>query len=175
MSLLRYLVPTAALLAASACSAPPSPAAAPPDTAAVSRAIDATYAGFRAAYARLDDSAVAALYTDDATYHAAGSAPAVGRDAIHQVFRGFFDAMRRDSATLALDFRIVRRELAPDLAADVGYYQLAAVRGGTRGPASYGRFTTVLRPGPDNRWRFVVDSYTGSTREEWDAAPRREP
>lgn len=174
MSLPRYLVPTAALLAA-ACSAAPGPGAAPPDTAAVSRAIDSTYAAFRAAYARLDDSAVAALYTNDATYHAAGNAPAVGRDAVHRVFRGFFDAMRADSATLALDFRIVRRELAPALAADVGYYQLAPVRRGVRGPASYGRFTTVLRPGPDGRWRFAVDSYTGSTREEWDAAPRHEP
>ena len=91
------------------------------------------------------------------------------------MFRGFFDAMRADSVTLALDFRIVRRELAPGLAADVGYYQLAPVRRGTRGAASYGRFTTVLRPGGDGRWRFVVDGYTGTTLEEWDAAPRREP
>jgi len=146
-----------------------------PDATELDRNLDAVYAAFRGAYARLDARAVAALYHDDALYLAAGEAPKRGRGEIEAGFRSFFDGVREGGGTLALEFRILRRDVAADLATDVGYYRLAVVRNGVRGNASVGRFVTVSRPDGDGAWRFVVDSYSAADAAEYDAAPPRDP
>jgi uncharacterized protein (TIGR02246 family) len=139
------------------------------------RMLDAVYAAFRGAYARLDAPAVAALYHHDAIYLAAGAAPKRGRGEIEAGFRSFFNQVRQGGGTLALEFRIVRRDVAAGLATDVGYYRLAVVRNGLRGSGSVGRFVTVSRPDADGAWRFVVDSYSEADAAEYDAAPPRDP
>ncbi len=141
----------------------------------IDRKLDAVYAAFRDAYARLDARAVAALYHDDAIYLAAGAAPKRGRGEIEGGFRSFFEQVREGGGTLALEFRIVRRDVAAGLATDVGYYRLAVVRNGVRGSGSVGRFVTVSRPATDGAWRFVVDSYSAADAAEFDAAPPRDP
>jgi uncharacterized protein (TIGR02246 family) len=151
----------------------PAPRAA--EQAELDQKLDAVYAEFRGAYARLDARAVAALYHDDALYLAAGEAPKRGRGEIEGGFRSFFDGVREGGGTLALEFRIVRRDVAAGLATDVGYYRLAVVRNGVRGNASVGRFVTVSRPDADGAWRFVVDSYSAADAAEYDAAPPRDP
>ena len=145
------------------------------DRAELDRQLDAVYAAFRGAYARLDAPAVAALYHHDAIYLAAGAAPKRGRGGIEAGFRSFFDQVREGGGTLALEFRIVRRDVAAGLATDVGYYRLAVVRNGVRGGSSVGRFVTVSRPDADGAWRFVVDSYSEADAAEYDAAPPRDP
>jgi uncharacterized protein (TIGR02246 family) len=145
------------------------------EVAEIDRRVDAIYAAFRAAYARLDAPAVAALYGDDALYLVAGQPPTRGRAAIEDGFTRFFDGVRREGGTLALEFRILRRDVGPGIATDVGYYRLAVVRDGTRGPASVGRFVTVSRPDADGVWRFVVDAYSGADAAEFDAVPPRDP
>jgi uncharacterized protein (TIGR02246 family) len=145
------------------------------DSAALTRQLDEVYAGFRAAYARLDPVAVAGLYADDALYLAGDSELRRGAAAIQALFEEFFSSVRRDSARLELRFRILRRTMAPGLATDVGYYRLVRVRGTERGRPSIGRFVTVLREGADGRWRFAVDSYTDAAAAEYEQAPSHEP
>jgi uncharacterized protein (TIGR02246 family) len=145
------------------------------ELAELDRKLDAVYAAFRDAYARLDAPAVAALYHDDAIYLAAGAAPKRGRAQIEGGFRSFFEQVREGGGTLALEFRIVRRDVTAGLATDVGYYRLAVVRNGVRGNASVGRFVTVSRPDTDGAWRCVVDSYSEADAAEYDASPPRDP
>lgn len=166
----RRPVPTLLLLALAGTPAVLRAQAAPPSAAALDRELDAVYAAFRDAYARLDAPAVTDLYAADAVYLSAGQPVARGHAAIGAVFREFFDAIRKDGGTLAIGFRIVRRDATPALATDVGYYRLAMVRDGREGLPSFGRFVTVSRPGEDGRWRFVVDSYTGANAAEWEAS-----
>jgi uncharacterized protein (TIGR02246 family) len=137
---------------------------------AVGRELDALYASFRDAYARLDVEAVTGLYARDAIYLSAGQPPARGRAAIRAVFEPFFGGIRADGGALAIEFRIVRRDVTPSLATDVGYYRLAVVRDGRQGKPSFGRFVTVSRRDADGRLRFVVDSYAGADAAEWDAS-----
>jgi ketosteroid isomerase-like protein len=118
----------------------------------------------------------ASLYAADALYLSAGTAPVRGREPIRRVFAEFFDGIRADGATLAIDFRIVRRDVSPALVADVSYYRLAVVREGRAGAPSFGRFVTVLRRDDAGTLRFEVDSYTAADAAEWDASaptPRR--
>jgi uncharacterized protein (TIGR02246 family) len=145
------------------------------DSAALTRELDEVYAGFRAAYARLDPVAVTRLYADDALYLAGDSELRRGTAAIRTLFEEFFASVRRDSARLELRFRILQRTMAPGLATDVGYYRLVRVRGAERGRPSIGRFVTVLRQGADGRWRFAIDSYSDATAAEYDRAHSHEP
>jgi uncharacterized protein (TIGR02246 family) len=173
---------TSAVVSVWACLASSSPSAAQQnpsfggvDSAALTRQLDGVYAGFRAAYARLDPAAVANLYTVDALYLDGEAKPRRGAAAIKKLFDEFFSSVRRDSARLELRFRILQRAMASGLATDVGYYHLVRVRGTERGKPSVGRFVTVLRQGADGRWRFAVDSYTEADPEEYEQAPAHEP
>jgi uncharacterized protein (TIGR02246 family) len=176
-SVLRRLALLSALIGAfpvpAAGQAPSAPRAA--ELLELDRKLDAVYASFRGAYARLDARAVASLYHDDALYLAAGEAPKRGRSEIEGGFRSFFDSVREGGGTLALEFRILRRDVSAGLATDVGYYRLAVVRNGVRGNASVGRFVTVSRPDADGAWRFVVDAYSAADAAEYDATPPRDP
>jgi uncharacterized protein (TIGR02246 family) len=164
MRFARRLVALLALAAAPLAAQAPTPAA--------TRELDAVYAAFRDAYARLDVEAVTALYAEDALYLTAGEPPVRGRAGIRAVFDAFFSGIRADGATLAIEFRIVRRDATTDLAADAGYYRLAVVRDGRAGTPSFGRFVTVIRRDREGRFRFAMDSYSGATAGEWDAAAR---
>jgi uncharacterized protein (TIGR02246 family) len=145
-------------------------------SSADSVAIDSLYAEFRAGYATLDAQRVANLYATDALYGAPdGPAYQRGRGTIVGNFTGFFDAMRRDSATLEVRFRFERRYRTPALASDVGYYWLRAVHGDSGGPPSAGKFTTVIAPDSAGRWRFVLDSYSEAAVTAFDSAPPFEP
>ena len=163
------------LASASPGAAQQNPAPVAVDSASLTRQLDAVYAGFRAAYDRLDPAAVGDLYTEDALYLDGEGKPREGAAAIKQLFDQFFASVRRDGARLQLRFRILRRTMSPELSADVGYYHLVRMRGAERGKPSVGRFVTVLKKGADGRWRFAVDSYTEADPAEYEQAPRHEP
>jgi uncharacterized protein (TIGR02246 family) len=172
MLLTRPALLTTLVLLVPACATRP-PAS---STTADSVAIDSLYTEFRAGYATLDADRVANLYATDALY-GVPDAPAFqrGRTAVRSNFAGFFDGMRRDSATLEIRFRFARRFRTPALASDVGYYWLRAVHGDSGGPPSVGKFTTVIAPDSTGRWRFVLDSYTAAAVAAFDSAPPFEP
>lgn len=132
--------------------------------------IDAVYREFVAGYAELDASRVAGLYTDDALYLAGRSPALIGEAAIAGTFKGFFDAVRADGATLRLRFRIVERRVDDDAAWDLGFYHLTRLRGDSAGPPSVGRFVTGIRRDDSGRWRFVVDGFVESDLAAWEAA-----
>lgn len=134
--------------------------------------LDETYRAFVAGYAALDPVLVAGLYAEDALYVSAGAPARIGREAILAGFRGFFDAVRRDGATLRLRFRIVERRVGDGAAWDLGYYHLSRVTGDSVGAASVGRFVTGIVRQPDGRWRFISDTFEGSDLAAWAAAER---
>ena len=161
------VVPFALLLAAATPLAAQTKPAPPVDSAAIARQLDKVYATFSDAYTKLDVAAVAGLYAPNALYLAPGEPPLEGGEAIRATFARYFDGVRKDGNTLSIEFKIVRREIAPGLATDVGYYRLATVRDGKPGKPSVGRFVTVLRQDAGGRWRFVLDSYAGTKPEEF--------
>ncbi|MGE0354109.1 MAG: SgcJ/EcaC family oxidoreductase [Gemmatimonadales bacterium] len=163
---------TTLFLALTACSA----GQAPTMTAADSAAVDRLYVSFREAYAALDADRVAGLYAEDALYAPSG-APGFerGRGYIRENFRGFFNAVRADSATLDLRFRFERRFRSATLASDAGYYRLSLRRGDSTGRATAGKFVTIARRDSTGQWRFSLDMYSDAALDAFEAAPDYEP
>ena len=89
-------------------------------------------------------------------YSEPGSELIRGRPAIRGVFERIFQRARDEHRALEITFEFTERRVHGDLAYDVGIYRLGSGRG---------KFVTVLRRGPDGRWRFAVDA--------WNSAPRR--
>lgn len=163
---------TTLLLALISCS----PGQAPSMTAADSAALDRLYRSFREAYAALDADKVAGLYAEDALYAPSG-APGFqrGRGYIEENFRGFFNAVRADSATLDLRFRFERRFRSATLASDAGYYRLSPRWGDSTGRAAAGKFVTIAQRDSTGQWRFIVDMYSDASLDAFEAAPAYEP
>lgn len=169
-----FLVTTLFVTAATtACTRQPIAATA---SSADSVAIDSLYQVFRIAYATLDAPKVTDLYREDALYGTGGSPGfTIGRPPIASNFEGFFQGIAADSATLELRFRFVRRFRKDDLASDAGYYWLRRVKGDSAGKPSVGKFVTVLQRDSTGQWRFAIDTYSGGSVAEFDAAPEYEP
>jgi ketosteroid isomerase-like protein len=117
---------------------------------------DAPYDGLSRAYAKLDASLAANQYAEDALYSEPGSDFIRGRAAIRAVFDRIFKRARDEHRDLEITFEFTERQIVGDFAYDAGVYRLGSGRG---------KFVTVLRRGPDGRWRFAVDA--------WNSAPRQ--
>lgn len=123
--------------------------------------LDAVYAAFSKAYETLDPATVANLYTEDALYLEPQSDVLRGRKAILDNFTGFFGSVREAGSTIRIRFEIVDRQVAGDLATDVGYFTLSRATKDGRDSTSRGKFVVVGKKQADGAWRFHVDSYSG--------------
>jgi uncharacterized protein (TIGR02246 family) len=119
--------------------------------------LDAVYARFTAAYVAADPDSVAALYTEDAWYLSPDDDVIRGRPAIREGFARFLGGFE-PGAGPAIDFEILDRNVAGDLATDIGYYRMAR-RGGE--PRRAGKFVVVWKRGADGAWRIHADGYSG--------------
>jgi ketosteroid isomerase-like protein len=137
--------------------------------------LDKVYAAFTDGYAKLDAAAVGALYEEDALYLTPTDSRSIIRGSrdIAAQFAEFFDSVENDGGRLAIRFSIVDRQISDGLATDVGYFELTRFgRDGSSG-RSVGKFTGVMRQQNDGRWKFRVDSYTGSPEKAFDDAKGR--
>ena len=152
---------TVVAVAASAAASPPDAAVVHQDGVAAHDGLDQVYSRFAAAYRRLDVEAVAALYAADALYLAPKSPVVRGRDDIAARFASMFGRSREQGVSLDISFTIVAREVAGDLAWDVGTYRLVRRKDGTEVRRSAGKFAVVARRDAAGTWRFQLDSYSG--------------
>ncbi|MHB0969250.1 MAG: subclass B3 metallo-beta-lactamase [Thermoanaerobaculia bacterium] len=140
-----------------------------------SRELDRVYAAFADGYTKLDAVAVGSLYEEDALYLTPSDSRSIirGSHDITAQFTEFFDSVKNDGGRLAIRFSIVDRQISDGLATDAGYFELTRFgRDGTSG-RSAGKFAGTLRRQSDGRWKFRVDSYTGSPEKAFDEATGR--
>lgn len=123
-------------------------------------AIDAVYERFSQAYAELDVQMVLDLYTDDA-YYLIGTAQRIlqGKEELALAF-SLLERTKEKNGRLAIEFRIVDRQIIGDLAYDIGYYKLTTTRTDGESREKAAKFVTVLKKQADGSWRFQVDSYS---------------
>ena len=128
---------------------------------AADEAMDDVYRRFSQGYVLLDADSVGQLYTEDARYLAPDGDIITGREAITQVFRGFFESIHRAGLAARISFTSVDRTFAHDLATDVGYYELVTDSAGQPVGTSTGKFITIWQRDLDGIWRIRVDGYSG--------------
>lgn len=110
----------------------------------------------RAAYLAGDAEAVAAQYTGDAILAGPDNPPLVGREAIAEVYRGFFAA-----ATAELENEIEEIEVMADGWAFVrGRLRVRSTpKDGGETDRRTGRYLAIARREPDGVWRFARDLF----------------
>jgi uncharacterized protein (TIGR02246 family) len=122
--------------------------------------LDDVYRRFSEAYKKLDAAAVTNLYEPDAFYLAPGADVKRGREKILADFSGYFDAVRKKGASLAISFRILTRDAAGDLAYDVGLFTVTEKSAAGESRDGRGKFVVVARRMKNGAWRFAVDGYS---------------
>jgi len=122
-------------------------------------------------YELLDLEMVGQLYTKDASYILPSPEAEVlkGRERIQETFRGFFESIEENDASLRIDFRFVTRKVYGDVAHDIGYYRVTTSKDGAIQSRSTGKFATVIEKGDDGVWRFAVDAYSSAPDAAYDA------
>jgi len=122
-------------------------------------------------YELLDLEMVGQLYTEDASYILPSPETEVlkGRERIQETFRGFFESIEDNDASLRIDFRFVTRKVYGDVAHDIGYYRITTSKDGAVRSRSTGKFATVIEKGGDGVWRFAVDAYSSAPDAAYDA------
>ena len=132
-----------------------APARGQDDAAEAGATFDRVYEEFSRAYRDGDPAGVAALYAEDAWYLAPGDSIAQG-----QVVRHFEWLSSSQLGTgPVVEFEIVDRAVAGDLAYDIGYYRIRAA-GAPEGSGSGGKFIVVWKRGADGTWRIHADGYS---------------
>jgi uncharacterized protein (TIGR02246 family) len=131
------------------------------DTVEAGAAFDRAYEEFSRAYGDGDPAGVATLYTEDAWYLAPGDSIRRG-----EVVRHFEWLSSYEPGTgPVVEFEIVDRAVAGDLAYDIGYYRIRAA-GAPEGSGSGGKFIVVWKRGADGTWRIHADGYSEVRGEE---------
>ena len=125
--------------------------------------IDAPYRAMEEGFRNRDPAMVASAYSPTSVLGGVDRPEVHGAEEMTQVFAY---VAPEDGRTLAIDFKIVHRDRADDLVADVGLYRIR-VEG--REP-SYGQFTTVTVCGADGVWHFIADLMTRAGEPEWRSA-----
>lgn len=132
------------------------------------RAFEEAYAAFSAAYRAGDPGAVAALYAEDAFYLAPGGEIERGDVARHFAFLSSVEP----GAGPIIEFEIVDRDVAGDLAYDIGYFTFRR----DAEPAAHagrGKFIVLWKRGDDGVWRIHADGYSDVERPAAPAAEDR--
>lgn len=129
--------------------------------------IDEVYYIFSKAYRDLDADLVRSIYADSAIYLSPGAPIQVGKSAFIDSFNQMFQQSMLDSASLEIEFRILRRDLLDKEAVDIGYYHLQQTRGSETVFTSVGKFITVLKEQTDGNWKFVADAYSQAPVDAW--------
>lgn len=129
------------------------------DTAAVADALDARYAAFSEAYARANvQMLMDQVYAPDAFYLPPGSPILEGQDQ----FRGQFSFLERFARAGApgpdISFDIVDRDIAGDLAYDIGVYTIRSPDA-PDGQAGQGKFIVIWKR-TGGEWRIHADAYS---------------
>ncbi len=119
-------------------------------------AMDDVYRRFSQGYALLDADSMGQLYTEDARHLAPDGDIISGREAITEVFRGFFESIHQAGLAVRISFTSVDRAFAHDLATDVGYYELVTDSAGQPVSAARGKFVTVWERDLYGEWWIVV-------------------
>lgn len=133
-------------------------------SASVRAGVQDVYDRMTRSYELLDLEMVAQLYTEDASYILPSPEAEVlkGRERIQETFRGFFESIEDNDASLRIDFRFVTRKVYGDVAHDIGYYRVTTSKDGAVRSQSTGKFATVIEKGNDGVWRFAVDAYSSA-------------
>ena len=118
------------------------------------RAFDRVYEEFSRAYRDGDPAGVTALYTPDAFYLAPGDSIARGGVDRHFGWLASFEAGQGP----VIEFEIVDRQVAGDLAYDIGYYTIRAADA-PAGGGSRGKFIVIWKRA-EGAWRIHADGYS---------------
>ena len=148
---------TAVLLSVPACAPEPGP----PSTSTASAALDSVYATFTEAYARANVQLLMdEVYAPDAYYLPPDSPILEGQDQ----FRGQFSFLERyartDEPGPAISFEVVDREIAGDLAYDIGVYTLRPPGAPADAGGGKGKFVVIWKR-IDGQWRIWADAFSG--------------
>ncbi|ROZ99079.1 nuclear transport factor 2 family protein [Gordonia sp. OPL2] len=105
-----------------------------------------------------DVNGVLDCYTEDGALLAPGGPAVVGREALGQWWKTFFDNGFR-SAEMTTD-RIVEDQ--PALVVELGSYRMELTGPDGQPIRDEGKYSIVYRRGPDDRLRYAVDSLSSS-------------
>lgn len=126
--------------------------------------LDAVYQRLSAAYRQLDSSAAITVYTTDALYLQPDEELVQGREGIRVAFERLFEWAEAKNLELRLSFEIMERDVARDLAYDVGLYTLARFQEGDEQGSIRGKFVLISRRQADGSWLFHVDGFSRSPK-----------
>ena len=146
-----------------------APAAAHPQDAA----INAVYDAITAAKAGNDADGIAAAFAPDALIVDARPGAAVSGAELGARLAPMVARMRADSARVATQYRIERRQVSGDVAVDAGYMRQTIERAdGVAGPPPMvTKFLVTLRQ-TGGRWRIVADASMPASEAAWAGAVR---
>lgn len=130
------------------------------------KAIDAIYAQFSEAYRTLDVEKVANLYTENAAYLPPDADILQGRPQIRASFQEFFDWVKGENRAMTISFRIFQRNVAENMAYDVGIYTIRQSKDGKEVGQSKGKFVVVAVKDKSGKWLFQVDGYSNLKPEK---------
>lgn len=119
------------------------------------QAFDRVYEAFSRAYREGDPAGVTALYAADAFYLAPGDSIARGEVGRHFAWLSSFEP----GTGPVIEFEIVDRAVAGDLAYDIGYYTIRAPDA-PAGSGSGGKFVVIWKRGADGEWRIHADGFS---------------
>jgi ketosteroid isomerase-like protein len=154
------------LLAVSCTAKSESPAAAAPAplSAAELDSVKSVDAAFAAGMNAMDSAAVFAVYAADAKLMPPDS-PTLDGAAVHSVIAGLIAAGASDFV------------LTPTTTYGVGdlAYMVGTASFKVGGASETVKYTEVLRKGPDGKWRYVVDMFSGIAAPAPAATPAKKP
>ncbi len=127
------------------------------------QALNHFYNQFVTAYEQLDESVFEQLYAIDASYVPEQQSKQItfGRDNIVDLYRAFFNKIKKKKAHIQVDFRVIERRIDGNSATDVGYYLIHFYPPKeTEEPISEfaGKFVMVSKKKSDGKWYLSVDT-----------------
>ncbi|GIU02363.1 hypothetical protein TUM4630_33790 [Shewanella algidipiscicola] len=140
-------------------------------------ALNQFYRQFSSAFAQLDATVIADLYAEDASYipEQQSKAITIGRENIISLYQRFFGKIKHKNAQIEVDFRVIDRQISPQIATDIGYYLIRFYPPKeSEEPMSEfaGKFVTVSKKQADGRWYLTVDTNNrGEPAFYYDAKP----
>ena len=139
-------------------------------TAADKAAIDEVYNTFTKAYETLDAELIKSIYEEDAIYMPPSEEGfELGQSAFIGGFENMFKYSKMNNHGMTIAFRFQDRDIANDLAYDIGYYKITRDSADTVLGTASGKFITILKKQEDGSWKFRADGYNGAPVSAFDA------